>query len=246
LSNNFGDALVPWMVRELTGTLPIFAAPADGGAILGGSVANHAVEGTVIWGAGVASMRDEIHERADIRGLRGPISRCRATACGASVPASVPLGDAALLLPRLREWLTSLRRVRLGVVPHYMDQQRTWAALRDAPDVRLVNVFDSIEDVVEQIISCDLVLSSSLHGLVVAHAFGIPALWARVSDSIGGDGTKFRDHLMSIGLEVYDPLDLRTAWPSVQDLISAVEQTEVPQGVVLRGVQDALRAAWPL
>ena len=39
-----------------------------------------------------------------------------------------------------------------------------------------------IEGTIEQICKCKFILSSSLHGIILAHAYGIPALWIRNTD----------------------------------------------------------------
>ena len=50
---------------------------------------------------------------------------------------------------------------------------------------------------------CDLVFCSSLHGLISAHALGIPALWLQFSDLLKGDGTKFKEYFESVGIVSY-------------------------------------------
>ena len=51
----------------------------------------------------------------------------------------------------------------------------------------------SIEAVIDAIASWDIVVSSCLHGLVAAVAYGKPVVWAKFSDRMMGDGFKFRD-----------------------------------------------------
>ena len=233
LSNNVGDALGAYFVQKLTGELPVWGKPGDAQYILNGSVLNHAARLTICFGAGLASLKDEVNQLADIRAVRGPLSRMIAQASGAKAPAIY--GDLGMLMPDLydpsRSAEQSPGRYRLGIVPHYVDQLRAWEWHRNAKDVegvRLINVFDSVESVIDQIASCDRIISSSLHGLVFAHAYGIPALWVKIGDGIGGDGTKYRDHLLSVGVEPYEPLDLRNGWFPTADLARRVDSTPQP------------------
>lgn len=50
------------------------------------------------------------------------------------------------------------------------------------------------------------VVSSSLHGLIVADAYGIPSKWIKVSDKIYGDDFKYGDYYQSIGVKEEKPL----------------------------------------
>jgi pyruvyltransferase len=57
-------------------------------------------------------------------------------------------------------------------------------------------------EVVQQLMECGLVVSTSLHGLIFAEAYSIPARWVR-SASLPShtEGThKFNDHLTSTGM----------------------------------------------
>ena len=47
--------------------------------------------------------------------------------------------------------------------------------------------------------SCDLIVSSSLHGLICADAYGVPNEWIQLSDDLIGGNFKFRDHMLSLG-----------------------------------------------
>src|SRR5699024_7687362 len=63
-----------------------------------------------------------------------------------------------------------------------------------------------IEEVVKQICSCEYILSTSLHGLIVAHAYSIPALWLK-KGYIDTDGFKFKDYFSSVDIPLYDGVE---------------------------------------
>ena len=199
VNTNFGDALTPWMIRKL-GHTPVYV-PTDHTAekVVGaGAVIGDAHAPCLIWGTGIGSWDDPVHPYVKFLAVRGPLTRARVQAAGRRCPQVY--GDPGLLLPRLHP-PKPLPRVKLGIVPHFLDQAQVHAAYGDNPDVRIVDLLGPIEDVIDGIASCDKVLSSSLHGLVVAAAYGIPFGWARFSDKLCGDGTKFRDFYLSVSMD---------------------------------------------
>jgi pyruvyltransferase len=92
------------------------------------------------------------------------------------------------------------RKYRLGIVPHYVDKGSPEVErLRASPDVRIIDIEGGILEVIDQINSCENVVSSSLHGMIVADAYGIPSAWVTMSGRVAGEGFKFRDYLASVG-----------------------------------------------
>jgi pyruvyltransferase len=199
--SNFGDELGPWLLRRLG--LEVAESPEPAGAILScGSIIALAQRGSVIWGSGIIDSSDSIRSDLDIRAVRGPLTRIRAVQCGAKCPEVY--GDPALLLPRVYR-PSVVKSYPVGVVPHWVDYE--WSKAQWSCPV--IDVTQPIEQVIDAICSCRSIISSSLHGLIVAHAYGIPALWAEYKPSrLYGDGVKFRDYLLSVGIEPYAPPDM--------------------------------------
>jgi len=195
---NFGDALTPWMIRRLTGVYPRFARPDDPVPkyLVAGSIIAYADHNCTVWGSGIMYRRDVISPHARFLAVRGLLTRERAIECGASCPDV--LGDPALLLPRLYRPAPADRQ-GIGLVPHFSDAQRVLGSWRPGGDFRLIDVQSGVETFIDQITSCELVVSSSLHGLIASHAYGIPALWVKFRDLPSGDDSKFADYFASIG-----------------------------------------------
>lgn len=61
----------------------------------------------------------------------------------------------------------------------------------------------NIEDVLNQMLSCEQIISTSLHGVIVGHAYGIPTIWIKHND-IDTDGFKFKDYFDSVGIKLYN------------------------------------------
>jgi pyruvyltransferase len=78
--------------------------------------------------------------------------------------------------------------------------------MRAEPEVRVISIRSGIEEFVDQIVGCELVVSSSLHGLIAAEAYGIPAVWIELSDRVLGAGFKFHDYFLGSGRVVEGPI----------------------------------------
>lgn len=150
-----------------------------------GSVMTAVRPGDTVWGTGC--IRDKVLEKPGVNFLavRGRLTRERIV--GSPVPEVY--GDPALLLPLIYDPVVEVKH-DVGVVPHYID--------KDVKDIHQGHVIDIQADwqtVVREIKSCRSIISSSLHGLIIAEAYGIPVTWVKYSDNVIGGEFKFRDYL---------------------------------------------------
>lgn len=205
---NFGDILNPYIVEKLSGLPPRFV-PKGKGMLAIGSIIKFAREGTPVWGSGTPRMSDRLNAKADYRAVRGPLTRQLVLESGGTCPEV--FGDAAWFLPRLYQPKQAARHYRLGLIRHFAND----ADISIGEDVKLISVlragYEGIEQFIDELHECDCILTTSLHGLIVSHAYGIPARWCEVPDSpvgVHGDGTKFHDYMLSVGLEPEPPLPL--------------------------------------
>ena len=195
--NNFGDLLGPMIVQSLVENLP--PARKSAGRLLSvGSIVHFASDGDVVWGSGVnGKIRPEEHRfsRLDVRAVRGPKTREFLADRGVHVP--TVFGDPALLLPQLRPDLRRL--VGSGttgtvVIPNLNDVID--GHLVSSSKATYLDPRSALEYCLRVIVSAERVISSSLHGLVVAEAFGVPVTLVR---SHVEPMFKFEDYVLGTG-----------------------------------------------
>jgi len=204
---NLGDILNPYIVERLSGLPPRFVPKGDGILAIG-SVIKFAREGTQVWGSGTPRMTDTLSAEARYHAVRGPLTRQLVLQSGGEAPEIY--GDPAMLLPLIRP--AARKRHRLGIIRHYTHKAHPLEISGDVIEIGLDRIgYRDIEDFIAALTSCSAIISTSLHGLVVAHAYGIPTRRAVFSSSdtqIPGDGTKFSDHYAAFGITEAEPLDL--------------------------------------
>lgn len=182
---NFGDELGPAVLARLGYRVDRVADMGDADLLAAGSLLEaaslHARDGAIIWGSGLMRGYGVDVSRLDVRAVRGPRT-------GAAIGVDVPTCDPGSLVPHL--WDRPGVRHRVGVVRHYIDRRTyPWA------DV-VIDASSPVDEVIEAIGSCERIASSSLHGLIVATAWGMPALRLHHRDVAGGD-FKWSDWLAS-------------------------------------------------
>jgi pyruvyltransferase len=139
----------------------------------------------------------------------------------------IPVCDAGILTSELFAGKTIKKRFSLGIIPHFREQEEpVFAALLHAiPGAVVINLREDPMKVFEQIGSCEAVVSSSLHGLIIADSFHIPNLHMPVSKALRGDGFKFEDYYSGFGLP-HEPFLLREGvLPRIQDVLDRYRVT---------------------
>lgn len=195
---NFGDLLSPWLVEKMTGKEVAVADRSKPHYLVIGSIINQGTENSVVWGSGTYGTEGKSEVNADARytAVRGPLTRAKLSASkgfGIRVPAVY--GDPALLLP-----LYYMPKVKItheyGVVVRW--SERKWAEAKYGPGVKMIDLSRTdIDGVISDLLSCRKIISSSLHGLIVADAYGVPNAWL-ASDSPRGGEYKFHDYFASV------------------------------------------------
>ena len=180
-----------------------------------------------IWGTGFIknnTQEDNGFRFRNIRvlSLRGNLSKNRVERI-LGKELSIPTGDGGLLVDR---WIgeNPPKKYRIGIIPHYKEKDSPIVGemKKMYSDSVIIDLGKKPIDVVKEIASCETILSSSLHGLIVADSFHIPnkhILLYPYGERMLGDGFKFADYYSSYGLKD-NPIDVSTTtWPTIQSII---------------------------
>ena len=152
----------------------------------------------VIWGSGILNEDFERkikfnakHVKYDIRAVRGPLTRDILIRCGYDCPNV--FGDPAILMPLIYKPKNKIKKYKISIIKHYRDDTEIPNGLHE-----ISVVTSDYKYFIDEICASELVVSSSLHGLIIAEAFGIPTIWYNPQ----GRGTfKYKDWYLSIGIK---------------------------------------------
>jgi len=170
-----------------------------------GSIIRFATPNSIIWGSGIIA-RNDIVEQSKVLAVRGYETIKRLKELRIKAPNVV--GDPALLLPLTYKPTNSLKKYKLGIIPHYVDYKLVQDVIIEKDILVIDLATNNIEDVIEKIYSCEFTISSSLHGLIVSQAYNIPSLWFQFSNNLSGDNIKFYDYFSSVDINYYDPFTM--------------------------------------
>lgn len=201
---NFGDELacviVDLMLARKGATL-LDAVPRARPLLTVGSALHRGDDDTVVWGTGLhgASLaHDHKYRSLDVRAVRGPLTAKFLNKRGIVVPEIY--GDPALLLPRLDGGRFQKRsRYEIGIVPNLHDMSFIKASSFESryPMIKIIDPRRAWNLVIQDILDLQFVLASSLHGLVIADAYGIPNRYVRLTER--EDILKYHDYYLGTG-----------------------------------------------
>ena len=216
INNNFGDDINYPLLKALTGKEIIHCSQSTLWRIprllcIGSIIENFSKEKTIIWGSGCMYGNKKVKETPKkVYAVRGKLTRQVLLEQGISCPEVY--GDPALLLPYIYTPHTE-KRYKYGVIPHFYDYDLPHVKeFREThPETLFIKMrnYKSWQDVIEQINSCEFIISSSLHGLIISDAYKIPNAWVYFSDQIEGGEFKYKDYFSGVGRIYTSPIDCR-------------------------------------
>lgn len=175
-----------------------------------GSILQRCTRHSVIWGSGLISKDATCKEKPKkVLAVRGPLTREKLIKQGIECPEIY--GDPALLLPEIYPGTSQEKKYKLGIIPHFKDKNDPWLKedLANHPEVCLIDIQNSDPlKVVDEMLTCQNIISSSLHGIIVADAYDIPSLWIEFEQPFEDGHFKFQDYFKSVSRDVQGPVKI--------------------------------------
>lgn len=236
-SKNLGDLLSPIIVdymlslkhispnKEISERKHLYAV---------GSVLTSGIQDATVWGSGVlnASLTYRLEKRKlDVRAVRGPFTRAVLIDYGYEVPEIY--GDPAILLPEVYTPEETAKKYKYGFIFH-KDYELAEEALQSVnkDDYIILDICtDDYKSFINRLSSVETIVSSSLHGIILAESYGVKAVLLKPQVDI----LKYYDYYYSTG---------RLKFPIAEDLRSALSSVpaELPDFTSLR---NGLKASFP-
>lgn len=208
--NNFGDAINHALIERLLGVKCCKGTKLRSDIIGIGSILtaftrtklkykirNLFSTPATVWTSGFikeVDYKEEFRKNISFAALRGKVSKERVERITGKT-LDIPLGDGGLLFSKLLD-KQPVKKYSLGIVPHFVDKDN--AVIKkiydENPNSVIIDVRQPPLETLEQIASCDFIISTAMHGLIAADSLGIPNKWIEVSDKVIGNGYKFKDY----------------------------------------------------
>ncbi len=198
---NFGDMLVPIIMKGVFNIDTQLVNPGCHGKylIIGSELPNRGIvqPNDIIWGYGTRHDQNIfLNKGVKVLAVRGKITHSYIT----EWVGNIAYGDPATFLPQIYTPKKLEKHYEIGIIPHHRDLE---LGVFDNIKDDNIFVFDITKDpytIIDQINNCDLIITSSLHGCIIAESYGKPVVWALGYYSAEeGFEIKFNDYFSSSG-----------------------------------------------
>jgi len=206
---NWGDIIAPHIIRWLSGKKPIFKEKGGYRYITVGSILHLLQEYDIVWGTGMIDDRAiNVPEGVVFHAVRGPLTRECLIKQGINVPEVY--GDPGMLMKYIYMPDVDVE-YSVGVIPHAVDveeyKKKITKKLKEKFDLHFIDIWGGVEYVMDEVAKCEIIISSALHGIILAESLGKPTAFVVMSNKIIGGQFKFKDYYLSTGRKDITPID---------------------------------------
>lgn len=186
-----------------------------------------------IWGTGFVRYKDidcKLYKKnTNFCAVRGELSKKRIEKL-VGKKMDIPTGDAGILASYLLDKLPK-KKYSVGIIAHYKEKDEKVFSdlLNKFENSTFIDVQDTPLNVTKKIAECETIISSSLHGLIIADSLGVPNVHIIVTDNLLGDGFKFDDYYSAYGLK-HEYIDMNKK--SIDNLEQIVKNYKITKEMV--------------
>lgn len=233
---NLGDAISPVIVEHLLEekNLSLEAEVRETRHLCAvGSVITAGAQDATVWGSGILNPKLLYRikgRKLDIRAVRGPVTRALLMEYGYQVPAVY--GDPAVFMSEIYQPKAAKKDCYYGFVVHKDGSKRLGDMGGMPRSYKFIDIkTDDYKHFIDELASVECVVSTSLHGVILAETCGVPAILMMPEC----DFMKYEDWYEATG---------RSTHPIAESLadLDAIEPPPIPN---LDGMREALRQSFP-
>ena len=194
--DNFGDYLSRVVFEYMTKKIKVNSNKKRKVIYGIGSILNLVSVDSTIWGSGLrlendAAVLAKKELNLDFRLVRGPLTHQKLLEHNIITPSLY--GDPALILPMIYTPKIPQKRDDYLVISHYVDYDYLKNEINNDLIVNAGTL--DFKSIIDKIVGAKKVISTSLHGIILAEAYGVPAIWLKNNGDV--DDFKFNDYYYS-------------------------------------------------
>ena len=183
-----------------------------------------------VWGSGFLTDPMQIENtflrKLDVYALRGKRSKERLENITRVHLRDIALADPGILAAKLIK--KQEKRYCFGIIPHHTETYLPiFQEISKLQNCIVIDVHNDVLEILKQIAQCEMIVSSALHGLIVADSFGIPNIRLVATDTMRiAQNFKFFDYYSAYDIEEHSALNIHTLFTylsnpkSLKDIIS--------------------------
>lgn len=213
---NVGDLLGPLLVQKILDTRSLIIEDIQKNKLLTiGSVMHFANDQDTVWGTGINGKVDVSYHKfndLDVRAVRGPLTADFLQKRGITVPAIY--GDPGILVSDFWPRSEAVQKGKVLYIPHMREKEQYQRGMKT------LSPLVSLQEFIKEIQTAEKVVSSSLHGVIIAESYGVPA--CLYESKSGETPFKYEDYYSGTGrssFKMFDEISLARHYePEIPDL----------------------------
>lgn len=161
----------------------------------------------IVWGSGMLEYSKIAEKPLKVYAVRGPLTR--QCLLDNNIECPEIYGDPALLFPKFYN-PKKTKLYNIGIICHYSEIEYLKNKLDNSNNIFLfidIRHYQKWEYFIDKILSCNVILSSSLHGIIIADAYKVPNRWCQFTKTLSNKSDfKFKDYYLSVNKKCDHPL----------------------------------------